>query len=257
MYASKKTIGLSYELLKNKAFEKKETLNILNALIFYRNKKKIINNKDIYMLDIGGHIGWYPSFLGRYGFSILTFEPFPLNFYVSHKNYCHLNKNSSVIIINKGLYNKEKICPFYKDKYGISNGMISCNDKRRILLDRFIKFGKVELTRLSNFIPYLSDKNIALIKLDAEGSEEKAIKSGIELITKYHVPFIFIEFTPKFLINHKSNPKDFIQFFIDNGYVISQKGFLDKSFITFDELIAKINYQINIYLTYKEFIDLK
>ena len=114
MYASKKTIGLSYELLKNKAFEKKETLNILNALIFYRNKKKIINNKDIYMLDIEGHIGWYPSFLGRYGFSILTFEPFPLNFYVSHKNYCNLNKNSSVIIINKGLYNKEKICSFIR-----------------------------------------------------------------------------------------------------------------------------------------------
>ena len=236
---------------------KKESLNILNALIFFGKKNKIKKNKDIIMLDIGGHIGWYPSFLGRYGYSILSFEPLPYNFYISNKNYCLLNRNSKVVIINKGINNEEKICSYYRDKFSTSNGMTLCNhedNSRNIIIDRFIKIGNVSLTRLDNFIPYLSDKNIALIKLDVEGSEEIAIKSGIELITKYHVPFIFLEFTPNFLQKHKSNPKEFIQFFIDNGYVISLKGFLDKTYITLDELLNK-NIQINIYLIYKIFFD--
>ena len=45
----------------------------------------IINNKDIFMLDIGGNIGWYPSILGRYGYSILSFEAFEKNNYVAKK----------------------------------------------------------------------------------------------------------------------------------------------------------------------------
>ena len=88
-----------------------------------------------------------------------------------------------------------------------------------------------------------------------EGSEELAIKSGIELIKKYHVPFIFLEFTPNLLQEHKSNPKDFIQFFIDNDYAISLNGFLDKTYISLEELLIK-NTQINIYLIHKKFIDL-
>ena len=33
-----------------------------------------------------------------------------------------------------------------------------------------------------------------MIKMDIEGSEGKAFESGIELITKYHVPFILMEY---------------------------------------------------------------
>ena len=61
------------------AFEKEPSINIFNALKYYKTKNHIINNKDIYMLDIGGNIGWYPSFLGRYGYTILSFEPFEIN----------------------------------------------------------------------------------------------------------------------------------------------------------------------------------
>ena len=90
MYSTKKIFGLSGSLTDTKSFETKESLNILEALRFYRNKLKIKNNKDIYMLDIGGSAGWYPSFLGRYGYTILSFEPFPRNYYISSKNYCLL-----------------------------------------------------------------------------------------------------------------------------------------------------------------------
>ena len=68
-------------------------------------------------------------------------------------------------------------------------------------------------------------KEIALIKIDVECTEEKALKSGIEFITKNHVPFIIFEFSRKFLIDHWPNLNIFIQMFLDNGYKISTTGF--------------------------------
>ena len=237
-------------IIQNHSFELKESINILNALKYYKKIKKIKSNKNIYMIDIGGNIGWYPSFLGRYGYSILSFEPFEDNYYISRKNYCHLNKNSNVIIINKGLYNKEQICDFYKDTFGYANGMILCNNnKKKVFGKRFKKVGIVSLMKFSTFIPYLSNKNIAVMKIDVEGTEGKVIESGIDLITKLHVPFIFLEFTPKFLRKHKTDPYKFIQLFIKNGYKIILNGFLNKNYISYNEL-KKIKFQINCYFIY-------
>ena len=237
------------------AFEVKETINILNALKYYATKKNISNNKDIYMLDIGGNIGWYPSFLGRYGYSILTFEPFENNYYVLRKNYCLLNRNSNIIIITKGIDNEEKTCDYYMSLDNTGNGIVICNKDKFEDNKTFQKNSTVSLTKLSNFIPYLSDKNIALIKLDIEGAESKAIESGIELITKYHVPFIFIEFTPSFLKVHQTNPREFAQFFVDNGYKISLKGFIDGNYISVNQLMLKAGFQINCYFIYKDIIE--
>ena len=60
------------------------------------------------MLDIGGNFGAYPLFLGKFGYSIITFEAPPRNSYLIYKNYCLTNKNSNIIIVNKGLSNEEK-----------------------------------------------------------------------------------------------------------------------------------------------------
>ena len=70
--------------------------------------------------------------------------------------------------------------------------MINCNKKYN---ENNINNGEIILTRLSNYISFFMNKNLALIKIDIEGSEGKAFESGIELLTEYHVPFIFMEFT--------------------------------------------------------------
>ena len=71
-------------------------------------KKQYKKNEDIFMLDIGGNFGAYPLFLGKFGYSIITFEAPPRNSYIIYKNYCLTNKNSNIIIVNKGLSNEEK-----------------------------------------------------------------------------------------------------------------------------------------------------
>ena len=37
------------------------------------------------MIDIGGNIGWYPTYLGTFKYTIITFEPYSKNYYVLKK----------------------------------------------------------------------------------------------------------------------------------------------------------------------------
>ena len=103
-------------------------------------------------------------------------------------------------------------------------------------------------------MPYFSNKNIALMKIDIEGNELEALIGGKELITKYHVPFIVLEFTPKFLNEAGSDPKQLLKFLVDNGYKISVKGFLSKKFINIDELLRRTRYRINCYFIHDSMI---
>ena len=256
MYVYKNKNFMTNEFKRYKSFETIESINILKALQYYGKKKNIRNNKDIFMLDIGGNIGWYPSFLGRFGYSILSFEPLETNYYVLNKNYCLMN-NSNIVIITKGINNEEKTCDYYIHINNPGNGMVIC-DKQKIdnkdLNHNFKKIKEVSLTKLSNFIPYLSDKNLALIKIDIEGAEGKAFESGIDLITKYHIPFIIIEFSPVFLKEHGTDPYNFIKLFIDNGYYISLKGFLSNNYVSIQQLMNSTGFQKNIYFIYNEII---
>ena len=251
IFIYKKYDHISKMINKNQNYEGEDLLNCLYALKYYATKNNIINNKDIYILDIGGNIGVYPSYLGRYGYSILSFEPSPRNYYISKKNYC-LNNNSNIIIINKGLSTEEKICDYYYHIFNIGNGIILCNKfKNKNVKKNFFKIGKVYLTKLNNFIPYLSNKNIALIKIDIEGGEGNAIESGIDLITKYHIPFIIIEFTPVLLKEHNTDPLKLLKLFTKNGYRISLNGFLSNSFISIKEILETISDHKNLYFIYK------
>jgi hypothetical protein len=103
---------MSNGIIKTGKYEQAEMTNFLEALKYYGKKKNISKNKDILIIDIGGNIGAHTSFLGELGYSILTFEASPRNYYILNKNYCLINKNSNIILINKGVSNEEKICNF-------------------------------------------------------------------------------------------------------------------------------------------------
>ena len=81
----------------------------------------------------------------------------------------------------------------------VGNGVSLCGENKNIVRNTQDLTEEVTITKLSNYIQFLSKKNLALIKIDVEGSEGKVIYSGIELITKYHIPFLFIEFRNSYL----------------------------------------------------------
>lgn len=241
---------MSNEIINTKQYEPLVMSNFYDILQHYKNTKNILNNKDIYVLDIGANIGAYPSFLGKLGYSIISFEASPRNYYILKKNYCHINKNAeNIVIINRGISNQNKICNYYTQLKGIGNGILLCDDdKEYINVDGFEwkKSFEVNIMKLSDFIPYISDKNVVLLKLDIEGSEGLAIEDGIELITKYHIPYIFSEFSLTMLEKHGTDPRKYLELFTNNGYKISREGFLSEIFISIEQVTPG-----NYYFIYK------
>ena len=129
--------------------------------------------------------------------------------------------------------------------------MIKCDNNLTVTKD-MIKEGEIILTKLNNYLPFIKEKNLLLIKIDVEGAEGKAFEGGNLLISQYHVPFIFMEFTPSYLKSHGTDPIRFLQIFINNGYKISPKHFLDKKDYKIDNIIKIARVQINLYITYKK-----
>ena len=82
--------------------------------------------------------------------------------------------------------------------------------------------------------------------MDIEGLEGKAFESGIEFITNYHVPFIFMEFNPNYLSRYETNPQEFLEMFINNGYKIKIKNFFEKTNYDIKSLIGTYR---NLYFT--------
>ena len=113
---------MSNFIIKTKGYDINEMTNFYDALEYYGKTNNILNKKDIYMLDLGGNLGVYPSYFGRLGYTVLSFEASPRNYYLLKKNYCQINRNAeNIIIINRGVSNQEKICNYYTQITGLGN----------------------------------------------------------------------------------------------------------------------------------------
>ena len=66
------------------------------------------------------------------------------------------------------------------------------------------------------------------------------------MITKYHIPYIFSEFSPAMLEKHGTDPRKYLELFANNGYKISREGFLSEIFISVEQVTLG-----NCYFIYK------
>ena len=92
------------------------------------------------------------------------------------------------------------------------------------------------------------------MKIDVEGAEGNVILGGKKLISEYHIPFIFMEYSKKYLEAHGTNVLEFLQFFEKNGYKISSDNFFSRNHISSFKLIDN-NTIINLFITHKKFLE--
>ena len=155
VYNAKDFINLI--IRQNHESEGGHTKIVLNAINYYSNKKNI-ENKDIYILDIGSNIGWYSFFLGKFGYKIISFEASKINNYIMYKNYC-LNKDVSITIIDKGLDKEDKKCILKTVGENIGNGMIFCENREKPISNFNGEiYYDIELTTLKRYINFYKRK---------------------------------------------------------------------------------------------------
>ena len=233
------------------SWESSSMRKIINCLNYYSQKKKL-SKKEITVLDIGANVGWYSFYLANDGYKLYSFEVSRINSYILKKNFC-LNENINVTIINKGIGLKEEKCLLHHPSHNIGNAVILCGENAKISRNTKNLTEEVEFTKLSNYYDFLSEKNIALIKLDVEGSEGKVINSGIEFISKYHVPFLIVEFNNDYLKLQGTDPKKILEIFEQNGYLFSKGDFFSKTYLSIDQIL-KLKSP-NLYIIYSKFLE--
>ena len=255
MFLYKNFDYLSWKIQLNNTFEGKTILHMLNALKYYSDKYSY-KNDEILIIDFGTNVGLYTTIFGSFNYSILSFEPLPENYYILKKNFCRNNnkffKNLTTIsIVDKALYNVETICDYYKDLKNSKKNLILCDNSKIKNLDKdYIKIGKIKTTKLNEFINLIKDKQLTLLIFDLEYEGETVIESGKEIILKYHIPYIFIEFNLLMFALHETKPQSFLRFFTQNGYKISLNGFLTDQFISVEDLMRTNFVSIDLYIVY-------
>jgi FkbM family methyltransferase len=192
----------------------------------------IIKNGDI-VIDIGAHYGEYTIFfsrlVGEKG-KVYAFEPDPRNFYIlSSKS----KKYSNIIVINKAVGDKSSRVKFYLDSFSPSSTMFVENIAFKL-------FNSIEIEMIS-FDEYFKDfdKNIALIKMDVQGSEPLVIKGMKNLIKKVNA--IMFEFWPYGIVNAGFSPIELINELKRNNFLLF---YIDENlkFHNINEIINKIDY---------------
>ena len=226
---------------------------MLNALKYYTVKHNYKNDY-VMIIDSGANVGWYSTVFAKFKYSLLSFVPLYENYYILKKNFCRNNREfhgNSSNIINEALYHIESSCSYYKDFKAIRKDIILCDKNKEKNLDNdYFKINTIRTNILNNFNPLIKNKKLTLLIFDLEYEGETFLESENDLITKYHVPFIFIEFNMKMFIIHETNPKDFLKIFSQNGYKISLNGFLSRKFISIDDIIKAPLSKINLYIIY-------
>ena len=245
MYVYKNNDIISTEIINTQSWDGDKINNLLTPLLYYSIIKSL-KPQDIYILDIGSHIGWYSLFIAKFGYNIISFEPSEINNYILNKNLC-INKELNITLIKKGLYNEERKCDFFINQENIGDGWVFC-DKKENLPGHLKKTGEVMVTKLENYVQFLTQNNLGLIKIDIEGAEEKALESGFTLISKYRVPFIFMEFNPRALEAHGTDPRKFLKRFLKYGYRFARYNFFDNDFYPIDEIMGRTNDGSNMNL---------
>jgi len=135
-----------------------------------------------YILDCGANIGTSLYYFNKLypNSEIIAFEADQRIFSILEKNTKKLN-NSSIILINKAVWNEDGKIRFYHDCADGGSIMENPSDENK-------SFKEVETVRLRSFI----NKKVDFLKIDIEGAEVEVISDCADLL--YNVERIFIEY---------------------------------------------------------------
>lgn len=175
-----------------------------------------------YVLEIGGHIGYFTTFfaylVGENG-KVDVFEPGMINLTYLKRNTSLLSDNLSkiVTIVNKGAGDINGVLEFYVDPIsGQNNSFVKnfegfyANRKKSAESNAELKIIETEVVKLDD---YFQNKETFpdFVKIDVEGFEWSVISGFMNVIENSH---------PKLMIEIQADSEKIIKYFKHIGYYI-------------------------------------
>ncbi|CAF1097556.1 unnamed protein product [Adineta steineri] len=179
------------------------------------------SSKPAVFLDIGANIGWFTLVMSVLGHKVIAIEPMLNNVKLMQASLQASQTSHNVIVHPNGLGVIPQQCILYSDNGNIGDGHTICGISSEKNINTLIPNGYsirqiINSTRLDTLV----SQNIDVMKIDVEGSELYAVQSGNHLFDHYHVHNIISEFSPRMMRDKKSDPYEYLKFFISRGYNI-------------------------------------
>ena len=153
---------------------------------------KVFTHKDLQrfkqqaVIDGGANIGNHSLFFSRYFKQVISFEPNPRALKLLETNI-FLNKTKNIQVIPLGLSNESATLPFFENSENLGGSGFNLNKQINEENTQYLNVKKGD-----SLLQAIQEIPIALIKLDIEGHELKALQ-GLEKTIKMHQPVILFE----------------------------------------------------------------
>lgn len=170
--------------------------------------------KGMVVVDIGANIGYYSLLAAkRVGPSgkVYAFEPAPENYAALKKNI-EMNGYTNIIPVQKAVADKNGVVPFLLDvKEPLAHRIQDNGDKKNNI--------EVSVVTLDDFFKD-KEKQIDIIKIDAEGSEMFVLEGMRRILTENKNLVVFSEFCPHLLEVSGVRPIDYLNKFTENDFKV-------------------------------------
>ena len=178
-------------------------------------------SKPAVFLDIGANIGWFTVIMSVLGHRVIAIEPMESNVELMRASLQASQISHNVTIHSRGLDVTPGKCILYSDNHNVGDGHTACGISSEKDANTLVPAGYsirqvINTTRLDALV----NQNIDVIKIDVEGSELHAVRSGARLFDEYDVRHIISEFSPNMMRDKKSDPYEYLKFFVSRGYNI-------------------------------------
>jgi FkbM family methyltransferase len=183
-------------------FSEAEDYKVVKGYFKYYKLKK----GDI-IADCGAHIGiitlYAANKVGHTG-RVIAFEPDKMNFRKLQDNI-KLNKFNNIILVNKGVWSKNTVLPFFSILSAGSSFVIE-NTKKTV---------KVPVVSIDSELKKHNINRLDFVKMDIEGAEIEAVKGTITSMKKNNVNFAIASYH---MVNDEMTCFELEKFFKKEGY---------------------------------------
>ena len=172
-------------------------------------------------LDIGANIGWFTLAMSALGHKVIAIEPMCNNVALMRASLEASHLSDHVILHSDGLSATTGRCIIHSDNGNIGDGHMVCGLSTDEEMKAAVPAGySIRQVMNSTRLDALVSQDIDVIKIDVEGSELHAVKSGARLFDHYRIGHIISEFSPSMIRQKRSDPFEYLKFFVSREYVI-------------------------------------
>ena len=145
----------------------------------------LLSNKGMGFIDIGSNIGFFSLIASRMGHKVVAVEPFIDNIILFQRSVKLNNLENRIVLVQNAISNERKSATLRKSKNNQGDTVV-------VLGNRYSENDIIVTIVLDDLLEAITFKN-ALLKMDIQGYEHRAIVGGTRFLAKIRIPYIIME----------------------------------------------------------------